>query len=255
MEDSFGLKLISTKRFGSTLSLPRIGRDAIAKLRDSFDPGYFFVELQDHGFPENRPLNEVLGRLAKELELAEVAELAKRARADYSVIAGLPADQRTKLRMMVDAVLKKRVPHVKLILGDIEAEAEAEAKAKAKAVGVRVAPRIVSQEELAKAGEPGQPPLGRQEGGIKSRRPGAALQDIMGGEARAQQIAQARTQELQAPALSSQATPEQLAAQRAVLEEEVRRRQQAKSSGTPPAAKPPETPAVTSKAQLNWQLN
>ena len=48
---------------------PEVGREAIAKLRDAFDPGHFFVELQDHGFPENRPLNEVLSRLAKELEL------------------------------------------------------------------------------------------------------------------------------------------------------------------------------------------
>ena len=48
---------------------PDVGRDAIAKLRECFDPGHFFVELQDHGFPENRPLNQVLGRLARELEL------------------------------------------------------------------------------------------------------------------------------------------------------------------------------------------
>ena len=48
---------------------PEVGREAIAKLRDSFDPGYFFVELQDHGFPENRPLNQVLAGLAKELDL------------------------------------------------------------------------------------------------------------------------------------------------------------------------------------------
>jgi DNA polymerase-3 subunit alpha len=52
---------------------PDVGRDAIAKLRECFDPGHFFVELQDHGFPENRPLNQVLGRLAKELELPLVA--------------------------------------------------------------------------------------------------------------------------------------------------------------------------------------
>jgi len=51
---------------------PEVGREAIARLRDSFDPGYFFVELQDHGFPENRPLNEVLARLATELELPMV---------------------------------------------------------------------------------------------------------------------------------------------------------------------------------------
>jgi DNA polymerase-3 subunit alpha len=51
---------------------PEVGRDALAHLRDSFDPGHFFVELQDHGFPENRPLNQVLGRLAKELDLPMV---------------------------------------------------------------------------------------------------------------------------------------------------------------------------------------
>ncbi|MBT8481934.1 MAG: PHP domain-containing protein, partial [Myxococcales bacterium] len=48
---------------------PEVGREAIAKLRDSFDPGYFFIDIQDHGFPENRPLNQVLGRLASELDL------------------------------------------------------------------------------------------------------------------------------------------------------------------------------------------
>jgi DNA polymerase-3 subunit alpha len=48
---------------------PAVGREAMAKLRDSFDPGRFFVEVQDHGFPENRPLNQVLGELANELAL------------------------------------------------------------------------------------------------------------------------------------------------------------------------------------------
>jgi len=52
---------------------PEVGRDAMAALRDSFDPGYFFVELQDHGFPENRPLNQVLVQLAEDLMLPLVA--------------------------------------------------------------------------------------------------------------------------------------------------------------------------------------
>ncbi|MEM7138728.1 MAG: DNA polymerase III subunit alpha [Myxococcota bacterium] len=52
---------------------PEVGRDAMAALRDSFDPGYFFVELQDHGFPENRPLNQVLTSLAADLALPTVA--------------------------------------------------------------------------------------------------------------------------------------------------------------------------------------
>ncbi len=52
---------------------PEVGREALAALRDSFDPGYFFVELQDHGFPENRPLNEVLMKLAEDFMLPLVA--------------------------------------------------------------------------------------------------------------------------------------------------------------------------------------
>ena len=52
---------------------PDVGREAMAALRDSFDAGHFFVELQDHGFPENRPLNQVLMNLAEELALPLVA--------------------------------------------------------------------------------------------------------------------------------------------------------------------------------------
>ena len=52
---------------------PDVGREAIASLRDTFEPGHFFVELQDHGFPENRPLNQVLSGLARELALPLVA--------------------------------------------------------------------------------------------------------------------------------------------------------------------------------------
>jgi DNA polymerase-3 subunit alpha len=52
---------------------PAVGREALAELRDSFEPGYFFVELQDHGFPENRPLNQVLTKLAQDLELPLIA--------------------------------------------------------------------------------------------------------------------------------------------------------------------------------------
>ncbi len=49
------------------------GRAAMAQLRETFDPGHFFVELEDHGFPENRPLNEVLIELAREQDLPLVA--------------------------------------------------------------------------------------------------------------------------------------------------------------------------------------
>ena len=52
---------------------PLAGRSAMAALRDSFEPGKFFVELQDHGFPEQGPLNEILVDLAKDLDLPLVA--------------------------------------------------------------------------------------------------------------------------------------------------------------------------------------
>ncbi len=52
---------------------PAAGRSAMAALRDCFDPGFFFVELQDHGFPEQGPLNEILVELARDLDVPIVA--------------------------------------------------------------------------------------------------------------------------------------------------------------------------------------
>lgn len=49
------------------------GRIALAQLRDVFDKGKFFVELQDHGLPEQRPLNEILRGLAADLAVPVVA--------------------------------------------------------------------------------------------------------------------------------------------------------------------------------------
>ena len=49
------------------------GRTALARLRDSFEPGKFFVEIQDHGFVEQKPLNEILVGLAREFSLPLVA--------------------------------------------------------------------------------------------------------------------------------------------------------------------------------------
>jgi DNA polymerase-3 subunit alpha len=49
------------------------GREAMATLRDCFEPDSFFVELQDHGFVEQKPLNQVLVSLARELELPLLA--------------------------------------------------------------------------------------------------------------------------------------------------------------------------------------
>ena len=49
------------------------GRAALAKLRDCFEPDAFFVELQDHGFVEQKPLNEILIGLAREFGLPLVA--------------------------------------------------------------------------------------------------------------------------------------------------------------------------------------
>lgn len=52
---------------------PAAGRAALGLMRECFDDGHFFVELQDHGFPEQAPLNEILVELAKELDLPLVA--------------------------------------------------------------------------------------------------------------------------------------------------------------------------------------
>ncbi|MBC7173108.1 MAG: PHP domain-containing protein, partial [Polyangiaceae bacterium] len=52
---------------------PEAGKAALERLRGVFEPGHLFVELEDHGFPENRPLNEVLMELADELALPLVA--------------------------------------------------------------------------------------------------------------------------------------------------------------------------------------
>ncbi len=49
------------------------GREALATLRDAFEPDAFFVELQDHGFAEQKPLNEGLVHLARDLHLPLVA--------------------------------------------------------------------------------------------------------------------------------------------------------------------------------------
>ena len=49
------------------------GRDTLASLRDALEPGSLYVELQDHGLPEQPILNEILVRLAKGMDLPLVA--------------------------------------------------------------------------------------------------------------------------------------------------------------------------------------
>ena len=51
---------------------PDAGREAMKRLRDVYGRD-FYVELEDHGFPENRPLNGVLVDLARELDCPLVA--------------------------------------------------------------------------------------------------------------------------------------------------------------------------------------
>ena len=62
------------------------GLQTLAALRDRFEPGAFYVELQDHGFPEQPVLNQILCDLAKKLDLPVVASndvhFAERADAD-----------------------------------------------------------------------------------------------------------------------------------------------------------------------------
>ncbi len=49
------------------------GREVLAGLRDALEPGSLYVELQDHGLPEQPILNGILDRLARELSLPLVA--------------------------------------------------------------------------------------------------------------------------------------------------------------------------------------
>jgi DNA polymerase-3 subunit alpha len=49
------------------------GRDALVSLRDTLEPGSLYVELQDHGLPEQPVINGILGKLAAELGLPLVA--------------------------------------------------------------------------------------------------------------------------------------------------------------------------------------
>ena len=45
------------------------GEPILAELRDMFDPGHVFVELQDHGFPEQAVVNDTLVKAADRLGL------------------------------------------------------------------------------------------------------------------------------------------------------------------------------------------
>jgi DNA-directed DNA polymerase III PolC len=49
------------------------GRRVAAKMKDIFDPGAFYLEVQDHGFPEQPILNGILRQYCQELDLPRVA--------------------------------------------------------------------------------------------------------------------------------------------------------------------------------------
>lgn len=52
---------------------PERGEPMLAELRDMFQPGHLFVELQDHGFPEQPLVNSILSQTADRLGLPCVA--------------------------------------------------------------------------------------------------------------------------------------------------------------------------------------
>jgi len=52
---------------------PDQGERVLAELRDAFEPGACYVELQDHGFPEQRVVTRILLDAARRLELPLVA--------------------------------------------------------------------------------------------------------------------------------------------------------------------------------------
>jgi DNA polymerase III subunit alpha len=47
--------------------------DAAASYRDLFEPGAFYIELQDHGLPEQRAVNPMLVKVSRELNIPLVA--------------------------------------------------------------------------------------------------------------------------------------------------------------------------------------
>jgi DNA polymerase III subunit alpha len=49
------------------------GRRALGLLKDALEPGNLFIELQDHGFPEQKPLNEILYKLGRDNGIDVVA--------------------------------------------------------------------------------------------------------------------------------------------------------------------------------------
>jgi DNA polymerase-3 subunit alpha len=49
------------------------GRRAMGSLKDALEPGSLFIELQDHGFPEQKPLNEILLKLGRDNGIDVVA--------------------------------------------------------------------------------------------------------------------------------------------------------------------------------------
>src|SRR5690606_29633552 len=52
---------------------PEQGRTALGELKDMFEPGHLFVELQNHGFVEQPVVNGILKEAATALELPLVA--------------------------------------------------------------------------------------------------------------------------------------------------------------------------------------
>ncbi|MEO8900631.1 MAG: DNA polymerase III subunit alpha, partial [Polyangiaceae bacterium] len=52
---------------------PASGEGVLGELKDLFDPGHVFVELQDHGFPEQTVVNDTLLKAADRLGLPTVA--------------------------------------------------------------------------------------------------------------------------------------------------------------------------------------
>jgi len=49
------------------------GLGLLDQMRSAFEPGHLFVELQDHGFPEQPVVNGILGEAARKLDLPVVA--------------------------------------------------------------------------------------------------------------------------------------------------------------------------------------
>mmetsp|Transcript_2417 Transcript_2417/g.3236 ORF Transcript_2417/g.3236 Transcript_2417/m.3236 type:complete len:3692 (+) Transcript_2417:353-11428(+) len=94
-------------------------------------------------------------REKKRIDAREVADIARKCRRPFAEINKLEPPQRAQLASMVDRLLRQRVPHIQLIIGDDEEAAVNKAKAEADEIE-KAEKAEKEKEEKEKAGDSGE---------------------------------------------------------------------------------------------------